>query len=655
MNFAKDVANLISGVQSVVDTTKNFASREGNSSQALSEQLATRMEDMVAFALGMARTDDPVVAVSLIMLYARTYYSGSYVKVLKKWFDKMSIDGRSGLELFEKAKDMINDVIDPKATIAAMRTEAKTSQGLGLRETFQTMRESSIADFLHHMINALVIFGVAPTYADTMLGKGVYDFVRYRSKTAPSTYDVLDSMFFMVDWIAGKLVPAIQNKDWSILIADEDVNSLNDDWVKINRWVDAAARGQFKIVAEEAKIQDEMDLMYLIEQCAIAHGVMKSLGRNCPMNMEILCQRIVKLNKMALDLSAIMHTKPIRVKPYGVLVAGGSGVNKSDIVTILNGHLCAVNGFRCDENSVFHSNGDDKYQSEFRTSHVTFIFDDMCNTRSEHADGNPLMKIIQFLNNMHVCALSPEAEKKGKLRVMCKLGFVTTNKESLGAEYFSVNPSSIWRRFERILNIELREDAIGSDGLPHPRFVGEPIPDMWRITVKKCIIKRTPSDTPDIVELRATHLNMSIYDVLELLTVESKAHFAMQERIVQTKADMSRCPRCPKHGYPMDNCVICNGTYKPRNPLSNELAPPLSGANMETQSKLLSFPNLQISLVTFLGPGMRCQVSQTQKCLIFQSRMILRCSLRKRVCKNLLVTLALCWILIQLQLLVQLQ
>lgn len=250
MKFAKDISNLITGVQSVVDSTKAFASREGNSSQGLAEQLTTRLEDMVAFALGLARTNDPIVATSLIMLYARTHFSGSYMKVLKTWFGHMSVDGYSGLDIFEKAKALYHDHTDHGKALSEMRTEAKTSEGynLNLREKFQSMRESSIADFLHHMINALVVFGVAPEHASTIFGKGVYDYVRYRSKGMPSFYDVLDSMFFMVDWVAGKLVPAIQNKDFSVLLADEDVGQLNEDWIRINRWVDAAARGQLELV-----------------------------------------------------------------------------------------------------------------------------------------------------------------------------------------------------------------------------------------------------------------------------------------------------------------------------------------------------------------------------------------------------------------------
>lgn len=586
MKFAKDISNLITGVQTVVDSTKAFAAREGNSSQNLAEQLSTRIEDMVAFAVGLSRTKDPVVAISLVMLYARTHYSGSYMKVMKNWFGKMSLDGKNGLDLFEKAKTIFHstDDVELDSTVKNMRAESLSMERVGLREQFQSLRDSSIADFLHHMINALVIFGVAPDHAETMFGKGVYDYVRYRSKAVPSSYDVLDSMFYMIDWVAGKLVPAIVNKDFSVLLTDADVSQLNEDWVKINRWVDATARGQFDLVAKEANIKDEMDLMFMIEESAIAHGVMKSLGKNCPMNMELLITRIVKLNKMALDLSAMMHERPMREKPFGILIAGESGVNKSTVVNILNGHLCAVNGFRCDKNSVFHSNGDDKFQSEFRASHVTFIFDDMCNTKSELADGNPLMKIIQFLNNMHVCALSPEAEKKGKLRVMCKLGFVTTNKESLGAEFFSVNPSSIWRRFERILTVSLRPDAYGDDGLPHPRYVGQAIPDMWVFTVKKCVIKRMQLGQKDMVERKVTHRNMSIYDVLELLTVETRQHFAMQKQIVETATELLAVPRCPEHGYPSNCCVICNGTYKPRNSDADEVSPPLETINMIKQS-----------------------------------------------------------------------
>lgn len=588
MQAIREITQLMGALNTVADTTKTFAARQGNGDLELPEQLVTRLEDLVAFSIGLVRTDDPVVAISLVLLYARTHCEKSFFKILKKFFSSMFIDGQSGKTMYDQAMDMLCE--GRSVSREVMQTQAGDFRAGGMREALTGLRTSPISEVLKHCLNVMVILGVAPERADTMLGKTIYDFVNFKTKSFATGLDVLDSLFYTIDWITARLAPAVTTGDFSLLVDDSELSEINRSWIQINKWVDATARGQFSLVSNEAGIKEELELVYLIEECALAHSVFKSMGKNSPMNAELVANRIIKLNKMALDLTAIMHSKPIRPKPFGILVYGESGVNKSNVVTIINKHLCSANGFRCDKNSVYHANGDDKYNSEFRSSHVTFIFDDMCNTRNEHADGNPLMKIIQFLNNMHVCALSPEAEKKGKLRVMCKLGFVTTNNEDLGAPFFSVNPGSIWRRFERIIGVELREEAIDiSTGLPKSEYLGQSVPDMWVFTLKKCVIKRSSGGDKDVVTREVTHSNLDIHNLLLILKKESMDHFSAQNKLVETMTALANEPVC-EHHYPQSECVHCLGLFKPRPLITNRLQPPIVlPEKMETQSGISGF------------------------------------------------------------------
>jgi hypothetical protein len=117
----------------------------------------------------------------------------------------------------------------------------------------------------------------------------------------------------------------------------------------------------------------------------------------------------------------------IRMKPYGILLTGGSSVGKSSIANALTRYVLSVNGFPSSANSVVVLNEADKFQSEFRTYHTGVILDDLCNSTVDTTDGNPLLKVIQFINNSPQSALNPNAEMKGNVMIEPRVVLATTN------------------------------------------------------------------------------------------------------------------------------------------------------------------------------------------------------------------------------------
>eukprot|EP00997_Jenningsia_sp_PLL12_P006455 NODE_2_length_7688_cov_137.261422_g1_i0.p1 GENE.NODE_2_length_7688_cov_137.261422_g1_i0~~NODE_2_length_7688_cov_137.261422_g1_i0.p1 ORF type:complete len:1630 (+),score=120.67 NODE_2_length_7688_cov_137.261422_g1_i0:290-4891(+) len=253
------------------------------------------------------------------------------------------------------------------------------------------------------------------------------------------------------------------------------------------------------------------------------------------------------------DLEATWRAAGLRVKPFAVLIRGGSSVGKSTLAITCNHVIAKTNGFSEGKQYTVTINGSDKYQSDYRSHHVCVIFDDMGNTRPEKCAENPLFVLIQFINNMHVCALSPEAEKKGKMDVRAKIVLVTTNTLDLGAPFFSVNPSSIIRRFPLILDVELKDHAKDEEGGLHSRYASQPMPDAWHITMNKCKITRM-NKIQDKHEMVVIKDKGDIVDLVEYLERETPPYYRTQENIVATSSDMQLKKHCIEHPL---FCVPC--------------------------------------------------------------------------------------------------
>jgi hypothetical protein len=159
---------------------------------------------------------------------------------------------------------------------------------------------------------------------------------------------------------------------------------------------------------------------------------------------------------------------------------------------------------------------------------------------------------------MHCSALSPEAERKGKTDIRCKVVIVTTNTYDLHASYFSINPASIMRRFDLIVDAKLLDDAKSSTGGIHPKFAGTPYPDAWKLDLGRVKIRRSTmdnlSDTYHIESMNKTNI-VGLVNYLDSVVVE---HFDVQGRIVDASTELHKKPHCELHPlFPLP-CAACH-------------------------------------------------------------------------------------------------
>lgn len=249
---------------------------------------------------------------------------------------------------------------------------------------------------------------------------------------------------------------------------------------------------------------------------------------------------------------------PIREKPYGVAIFGGSAVGKSCLNSVITKVLLSANGFPSTKQYIVTLNDSDKYQSEYRACHTGVTMDDYGNTKAEHYSESPTGKIIDFLNNVPKAALNPNVELKGNIMIKPKVVTLTTNVKTLLANTFSNEPVSILRRFNVFLDVRLRPECVDPEtgGLNADTVKGF-VPDCWLIDVQRVkIVRSTVSTNKDGHEFVDLLKDASLFEALEFLKKDSSAHFEKQDKFVKSTEELFDMELCP-HSYCPSECPLC--------------------------------------------------------------------------------------------------
>jgi len=263
----------------------------------------------------------------------------------------------------------------------------------------------------------------------------------------------------------------------------------------------------------------------------------------------------------------------IRIKPYGALLFGGSGVGKSAIANALTRYILQVNGYDYNPRAVISLNMEDKYQSEFGTHHQGVIFDDICNTSLDRADGSPCLPVIMFLNNNTMAALNANAEMKGKVMIEPAVVVATTNVKDLLSNQLSNEPLSINRRFESTITQTVKPEyckpgttMLDSSKIAH--MSNDQFPDYATFTVEEPRYREnTTGDkfksgkTQHVVYVPREFEGKPLVDVdiktlLRFLKKDSEEHFERQKAFVQAQRDLADMPLC-ECGLPKGMCESC--------------------------------------------------------------------------------------------------
>jgi len=488
--------------------------------------LMSRFEDLLMFLMSLSQDTTMTQIILNITKYAKTLVKGSVLNLLLR---------RIGDIFTDTDKD-----------------DGFTQQAGWLTKNWESLVKGHFGKQVSSALNLLIAIGMMPEKADTLCTKEFYDVFELKAKKRQSK-SIFEMLCNTVDFVAESMYPAIVKGDLSYLMDGKDRRDLDDLYRDTTLACLKHSSNRTRALEEDHKITDEAGLLVMLDKCIMAHVAFNKCSD--PREREAINKKILTLDKLSNDLQSKWHDSNSRIKPFAVLIRGGSSVGKTTLIHTVNHLICSINGFPEGEEYTVFLNGDDSYQSEFTSHHVTTVFDDMCNTRPEHVTDNPLFKLIQFINNVHCAALSPIAEQKGKNDIRCKLVIVTTNTLDLHSAYFSCNPTSIMRRFKLIIDVSLKpECSNGTDGIKD-EFAGLAMPDIWDLGFSTVGIVR--GDALADTWHHVPQPGKDVVDLAYLLEKMSKQHFATQNEIVAASTNLHKQPHCEKHPLFVMPCPQC--------------------------------------------------------------------------------------------------
>jgi hypothetical protein len=536
------------------------------------DELATtvcgRVESLVLTIWLMSQQTSLHALIAVAVQYVKTWNPNSSITV---WF------GRLVGDIFRSMTREVDDELHIQAGWFSDNWQVVTKGPLGLG--------------LGTTITAMMMVGILPQKTDNVGALELFKVLPENPISLAKTGSLIEYVFSSLDWLVDCVWPALNTGDLSLLINDRDTDALSGAYRICLDAVQRSVVGQSSSVKELYGLGSDAEILNYLQKTIDAHQAFsKRLKPKDPRRVEIQ-NRLIRLDKLVCDFTASWHDKGLRVKPYTYMIIGGSSVGKSTVAGIVQHVIARVNGLPEGKEYACTLNGNDKFQSEFNSKHVHVLFDDVGNARPEVTDGNPTTLIVQFSNNIHTSALSAEVEKKGKNDIRISTLGITSNTPDLWSSYYSVNPASIMRRGEVIIEVELKPDCVGPNGGIHPRFARDPMPDAWNFTVSTVEICRSGSDhladtwrkKPVFFDQKSMKPNkVGIVELVEYLEKVTPIHFATQAQLVDTSCEMHLKQHCEIHPNFTIPCKKC-ATY-----------PDESFLPLEKQAGRITLPELDV-------------------------------------------------------------
>lgn len=408
----------------------------------------------------------------------------------------------------------------------------------------------------------LVSYGVCKPLSYTYNDMLVYEIGKLPK--VPTLYEVVTQAFTVVQRVCESLLRFIKSgKLVSLVKNDKEVQFQNDYSTLLTNCA------MVEIGADEDICNKfDGDLAKCLADCERLLSSAKANDRGRYTGY------MVNLKRMGVDRS-LQQKERMREKPFGLLLYGEPGVGKSAIIMPLMHLAVVLAGGSGDPSRCIVMNPEDSFQSEYRTDVEGVVIDDVCQMNTKYMQNNPHTMIIQFLNNVPMAALMPEAEKKGKVMIRPQFVAVTTNVKDLKAPELSNAPGAILRRFDFIITQIVKEEYCkpGTNMLD-PALIShmsnQEFPDYALFTVETAAsIPNTSgnqyggahSKPPGAVQFTPVVYkgqvmkDISIAKLLEFLAEEIPKQRAQQRAFVKTQ-HMTKHERC-EHGMPVCACQKC--------------------------------------------------------------------------------------------------
>jgi len=428
---------------------------------------------------------------------------------------------------------------------------------------WSNMKGSAIITDLVYIIQLLVALGWIKKIDFTISGVSLFVSEPLRKKV--TVVELMEKSFAYIKLLISKLWVVVETRDVTTLWSDAIKNAYDDEYTFLKSQKVCIDLGR------KAEIDDET-FDRRVSECI---ETTLSMLNTCKDGQRTELSRRLALLRDMQTSRTLSKKEHIRIKPYGILLFGGSSVGKSAIVNALLRFILKVNGKDYSPRAIVTLNQQDKFQSEFMTHHKGVILDDICNTNESKQEGSPVESVIMFLNQVPMAALNPNAEMKGKVMIEPDVVCGTTNVKDLQSNVYSNEPLSINRRFEVTITQKVKPEyrkegteMLDTDKIRH--MAGQQFPTFATFTVETAQYplgtssdsKKTKTgktvcvDFVPVVWNNKKLVDIEIDELLMFLKEDSANHYAKQEAFVEGQKKLVDMPLCDC-GMPESMCKTC--------------------------------------------------------------------------------------------------
>lgn len=307
-------------------------------------------------------------------------------------------------------------------------------------------------------------------------------------------------------------------------------------------------------------------------------------------------KNLEKLNSIKSRFSSQERSGGLREAPFAFCIYGKSSIGKSSVMqTLVDFSLKAMavvkdpnrTSFKIDPRVICSQNGNDKYDSDYKSYTLAVIFDDLANEKCEVSNQSPLDAIIRYINNVKSTALKADVQEKGMVQKEPWLVAASTNVKNLQADQYSIEPLSQLRRFgihiePKVAKEYQKDDGIFLDG-KKLAAAGQAVPDVWLFDAfyyqyTSNPVKQTHTNTtygyqsiPFMVpdgnggKKPATGINME--ELQHLIFKLIQDHVKTQKSVVESNNNICHEILCEHHVHKAI-CSVCSPDHTPPNPMA---------------------------------------------------------------------------------------
>lgn len=612
-NKIDSITEAMEDFSSCLEKVKETVSYETSEEKNWFADLLKRIEAIALLFVGVSTASNISNLGSVVGLYAHSWHEGPLAPKIIQLISNILISDENLESQAANRSLAVQDLINKGVLTSTLESQAdETSPDLTedfspdmieeklkkLRHIFGHWKEfknCELAEKIVNVVNILVTSGFFPEIIENDAGDSLESLrvrhgEKYRTpknlnfapwglhlfsvkawdvqKQSVSFFDMLiDTVLFFLE----RGYAAFKHRDLSLLMhSDENMCMMDTEYAKLltgARHVEIGNFPECNLFKDIAEYEYRLEL--LITNMTSAMKITTS-----PQVRAVFTNRMVVLRKIRAELMAYLRKSPIKEKPLGVLIFGASGIGKSTIMQLINKIVLHANGYPCGKEHVVTINGNDKFQSEIKSSHLAISIDDLCNKKIDWFTDSPLEILLQLLNNVPCAALSAIAEMKAQIWPKPKIVTVSTNIKHILAALFSNEPASMLRRFEIILDVRLKEEYKDpSTGILDSSKIGDEfIPDAWEIDVQFVRIIKTKGNGPDGYEFVnfPEGKGVSLEKALEIIVEYSKLFYAKQKKYVSKTEEFYDTQLC-EHNYPVGKCSKCNTQVEKEVPVESLL------------------------------------------------------------------------------------